>query len=47
VRLHPGMALAGEWPLLGGIVLAGLLAGLLPAWRATRTALSDGLTPRL
>jgi putative ABC transport system permease protein len=47
VLLHSGMASSGEWPLLGGIVLAGLFAGLLPAWRASRVALADGLTPRL
>lgn len=33
--------------ILGGIVLAALLMGLLPAWRAYRNALTDGLTPRV
>lgn len=33
--------------ILGGIVLAALLMGLVPAWRAYRNALSDGLTPRV
>lgn len=33
--------------ILGAIVLAALLMGLLPAWRAYRNALSDGLTPRV
>lgn len=40
-------ALAGELQLLGGVLLAGLVAALLPAWRASRIALADGLTPRL
>ena len=38
---------SGEWLLLGAIVVTCLLAGLLPAWRASRLALADGLTPRL
>lgn len=33
--------------ILGSIVLAALLIGFLPAWRAYRNALSDGLTPRV
>jgi putative ABC transport system permease protein len=33
-----------EWLLLGGICLAGLLASLIPALRAYRMSLSDGLT---
>ena len=32
---------------LAAIVATCLLAGLLPAWRASRLALADGLTPRL
>jgi putative ABC transport system permease protein len=50
---HYGLALAagpaseGEWPLLGLVLLAGLVAGAIPAWRASRLALADGLTPRL
>ena len=38
---------SGEWLLRGAIVVTCLLAGLLPAWRASRLALADGLTPRL
>lgn len=41
---YPG---AGDWPLLAAIIGTCLIAGLLPAWRATRLALADGLTPRL
>lgn len=33
--------------ILGSIVLAALLMGLLPAWRAYSNALTDGLTPRV
>jgi putative ABC transport system permease protein len=35
---------SGEWLLLGGICLAGLLASLVPALRAYHMSLSDGLT---
>lgn len=38
---------AGELQLLAAIVATCLLAGMLPAWRASRLALADGLTPRL
>jgi putative ABC transport system permease protein len=33
--------------LLGAIILAALLMGALPAWRAYRNTLSDGLTLRV
>lgn len=36
-----------EATLMGAILAAGLVAALLPAWRASRLALADGLTPRL
>jgi putative ABC transport system permease protein len=32
-----------EWLLLGGIAAAGFLTSLIPAWRAYRISLSDGL----
>ena len=32
-----------EWQLLGAINAAGFLAGLIPAWRAYRISLADGL----
>jgi putative ABC transport system permease protein len=32
---------------LGGVVVAGILVGLVPAWRAYRNTLQDGLTIRL
>lgn len=36
-----------EWLYLVGVVVAGLLVGLVPAWRAYRNTLQDGLTIRL
>jgi putative ABC transport system permease protein len=36
-----------EWIYLGGVVVAGVLVGLVPAWRAYRNTLQDGLTIRL
>ena len=37
---------AGEWLLLGAILATGMLASLIPAWRAWRLSLADGLSPR-
>ncbi|HEY0285823.1 MAG TPA: ABC transporter permease [Pseudomonas sp.] len=36
-----------EWSLLGGILGAALLMGIVPAWRAYRQSLADGLSIRL
>jgi putative ABC transport system permease protein len=36
-----------EWSLLGAILAAALLMGALPAWRAYRQSLADGLSIRL
>ena len=36
-----------EWALLGAILAAALLMGALPAWRAYRQSLADGLSIRL
>ncbi|MCF6783829.1 ABC transporter permease [Stutzerimonas stutzeri] len=38
---------AYEWSLLGAILLAGLVIGCVPAWRAYRQSLADGLSIRL
>ncbi len=35
-----------EWALAAAVIVVGLLASLLPAWRAFRLSLADGLTPR-
>jgi putative ABC transport system permease protein len=37
---------AQGWIMAGGVLLAGVLASLLPAWRAYRMSLMDGLAPR-
>jgi putative ABC transport system permease protein len=47
IFIHPALPSAGEWALLGGICLAGLSASLIPAVRAYRMSLSDGLTVAL
>lgn len=36
-----------EWSLLGGILAAALLMGVIPAWRAYRQSLADGLSIRV
>ncbi len=36
-----------EWRLLGAILLAAVLMGAVPAWRAYRQSLADGLSIRV
>jgi putative ABC transport system permease protein len=36
-----------EWAYLALVVTAGTLVGVLPAWRAYRSSLADGLSPKL
>jgi len=36
-----------EWIYIGVVLTAGVLVGLVPAWRAYRSSLADGLSPRL
>ena len=38
---------AAEWPLIAAVFAAGILASAVPAWRAYRLSLADGLTPRV
>jgi putative ABC transport system permease protein len=38
---------ATEHLYVAGVVIAGLVVGLIPAWKAYRNALSDGLSVRL
>ena len=45
LTLHPLGAV--EWGYLALVVGAGTLVGVLPAWRAYRSSLADGLSPRL
>ena len=40
----PGML---EWIYMGAVLVAGVLAGALPAWKAYRNTLSDGLRTRM
>lgn len=47
LALHPGPPSAREWQLLAGVVAAGLLASLVPGWRAYRHSLADGMTVRI
>jgi putative ABC transport system permease protein len=35
-----------QWALLGALLVAGVLASLVPGWRAYRLSLADGLSPR-
>jgi putative ABC transport system permease protein len=42
-----GLPTAGEITLGGLILIAGLLVGLIPAWRSYRYSLADGLTVNL
>ncbi|MDC0949102.1 ABC transporter permease [Gammaproteobacteria bacterium] len=37
----------GEWLIIAAFLVAGTLAGLIPAWRAYRRALNDGLSLRI
>ena len=37
---------ATQWALAGAVVAAGMLASLVPGWRAYRLSLADGLSPR-
>ncbi len=36
-----------EWTLMVVVILAGLVVGLIPAWRAYRLSLSDGMSVRI
>lgn len=46
VTMHLSLPTNGQWTLLGAIILAGTLASLVPALRAYRLSLADGLTPK-
>jgi putative ABC transport system permease protein len=45
VTLQPAQPTSVQWAMLAGLLAAGLLASLLPGWRAYRLSLSDGLSP--
>jgi putative ABC transport system permease protein len=46
LSLEIGLPASREWLMLAGIVGAGFLAGCIPAWKAYRTSLADGMTIR-
>ncbi len=46
LQLSLGWPAAGEWRLLGAVLAASLVASLLPALRAYRQSLADGMTVR-
>ncbi|MFN9749167.1 MAG: ABC transporter permease [Burkholderiales bacterium] len=46
IRLSMGRLTHNEVMLVAGVLCAGTLASLLPAWRAYRLALIDGLSPK-
>lgn len=46
VVLNATLPTLGEWQLLAAVIATGLLASLVPAWRAWRMSLADGLTPK-
>ncbi|MBK1613755.1 peptide ABC transporter permease [Rubrivivax gelatinosus] len=46
VALGLGAPTATQWAWLAAVLVAGMLAGLVPGWRAYRLSLADGLSPR-
>lgn len=46
ITLRLGAPTATQWALLGAVLAAGMLASLVPGWRAYRLSLADGLSPR-
>jgi putative ABC transport system permease protein len=46
ITLSRGAPTAAQWALAGAVVVAGMLASLVPGWRAYRLSLADGLSPR-
>ena len=47
VAISARLPAGNELMLLGAIVLTGMLASVVPGWRAWKMSLADGLTPRL
>ncbi len=46
ITLGGGAPTAVQWALWAAVVAAGILASLVPGWRAYRLSLADGLSPR-
>ena len=47
IALQWGAPTPAQWGLFAAVLGAGMLAGLVPGWRAYRLSLADGLSPRL
>ena len=47
IAIRPSFVTLDEMKLLGMVITVGLLASLVPGYRAYRLSLSDGLTPRI
>ena len=47
IVVEPRFIAAGELVLLGAVLIVGVLASLIPGYRAYRLSLADGLTPRV
>ncbi|MDP1901389.1 MAG: ABC transporter permease [Rubrivivax sp.] len=46
ITLQAGAPTAEQWALFAAVLAAGMLASLVPGWRAYRLSLADGLSPR-
>ncbi len=46
ITLVPSAPTWQQWGLFGAVLVAGMLASLVPGWRAYRLSLADGLSPR-
>ena len=46
IALQLSAPTASQWMVLASVVAAGMLASLVPGWRAYRVSLADGLSPR-
>jgi putative ABC transport system permease protein len=46
ITLSTAAPSAAQWGLFGAVIVAGMLASLVPGWRAYRLSLADGLSPR-
>ena len=47
LAVTPGLPTSDDWATLAVILVCAVLAGCLPAWRACRRSLADGMTIRL
>jgi len=46
ISLQAAAPTSAQWGLFAAVLLAGMLASLVPGWRAYRMSLADGLSPR-